>query len=144
MTRYLSIAILGLALIWSVTACSAPKVVGPTPTKGYFVSLQVLDPSIYVVSHTLTSEQETRRSRLVVRVQNAQGRPVDGVPVDFELAPNWVQYASVTPSHATTRNGMARAFFKAEDIGPAPITVRVNGVTQEAIVVVEAPASAVK
>ena len=144
MTRYLSIALLGLALVWGVTACGAPKLVGPTPTQGYFVSVHVLDPSIYVVSNTLTSEQETRKSTLLVRVQNAQGGPIDGVPVDFELAPNWVQYASITPSHATTRNGVARAFFEAEDIGPARITVRVNGVTQEAIVVVETPASAVK
>ena len=136
MTRYVPIVLLSLVLNWAATAC-APKLVGPTPTKGYFVSLQVLDPIIYVASSSFYAQQEIRKATLVVRVQNAQGQPINDVPVVFEVAPEWTPYGSVTPSHTTTRDGMARTVFESNTIGVARITARVDGLTQDATVAVQ-------
>ena len=137
MTRYMPIALLGLALVWGATAC-APKLVGPTPTKGYFVSVTVLNPIIYTASSSFSSEQETRQAVLVVRVQHAQGQPLDDVPVVFEVAPEWAPSTSVTPPHGTTRNGVVRTVFESANIGLVRITVRVDGMTQVAAVAVQA------
>ena len=50
-------------------------------------------------------------AEVIVRVQDAQGRAVDGVPVTFELEPVWARSAVLEPSQTTTRGGRARAVF---------------------------------
>ena len=50
-------------------------------------------------------------AEVIVRVQDAQGRAVDGVPVTFELEPEWAGSATLAPSQTTTRGGIARAVF---------------------------------
>jgi hypothetical protein len=98
----------------------APKLVGPTASGQYFF-LRV-DPSINL---TMVSE-------LFVHVQNAQGQPLDGVPVTFELAPEWVQKATISPQQALTRGGAVRAIFQARTTGSARVIVHVDNATEEA------------
>jgi hypothetical protein len=115
---------LRLVLLCLVLACSsmscAPKLVGPTASGQYFF-LRV-DPSINLA----------RVSELFVHVQNAQGQPLDGVPVTFELEPKWAQRATISPQQALTRGGTARAIFQARTTGSARVIVRVDNATAEA------------
>jgi hypothetical protein len=73
---------------------------------------------------------------VTVRVQDAQGRPVDGVPVEFQMEPAWASSASVSPQRAMTTSGTARAVFQTERAGSARVQVRVENTTQEAMITV--------
>jgi hypothetical protein len=70
---------------------------------------------------------------LVVKVQDAQGRPVDGVPVEFEVEPGWTKNAAVSPPRAVTQQGKAQAVFQANQLGVVRVTVRVDGSTEEVL-----------
>ena len=72
-----------------------------------------------------------------VRVQDARGQPVDGVPVTFEVEPQWVQYASVSPFQVTTRGGVARTVFEARLTGVVHVTVRVDNTTAQTRITVQ-------
>jgi hypothetical protein len=69
-------------------------------------------------------------------VRNAQGQPVDNLPVTFRVEPGWAQSASVWPQVAYTRQGRARALFQASTTGVVRVTVRVDNMTQEARITV--------
>jgi hypothetical protein len=83
------LSLFGLALLYGSLGC-APKQVGPTAPSGYVFSVIAFPSSI------LTSFPAS----LIVRVQDAQGRPVDGSLVAFQVAPSWAHAASVSPSGA--------------------------------------------
>ncbi len=129
-----------LALAYGGMACT-PKLIGPTVSSGYFFSLWVSDSEIWLLLEGSSLEgQFPRLAELTVRVQNAQGQPVDGVPVTFRVEPAWVQDASVTPPSVLTRGGVAPAVFRAETTGVVRVMVRVDETTQEtAIAVSPAP-----
>ena len=124
--RWPIVLLLGLMVVWSSLAC-APRFVGPTPA-GYFFTLHV---PIWAIHPGDTAE-------LRASVRNAQGQPVDGLPVAFEIEPGWAQSASVSPQVATTRQGTARALFQARTTGVVRIIVRVDTATQETRVTVAA------
>jgi len=126
MTRYLFLLLLGGALAFGNIAC-APKRVGPTPA-GYLVSWEV--DSFGGGTRVGTPVP------LLVHVRNAQGGPADGVPVEFEVAPNWQGSASITPQQMVTRGGRARATFVPETTGVARVLVRVDQTVQEAAITV--------
>jgi len=113
------VLLLGLVVVCSSLAC-APKFVGPTTT-GYFFALN--DPTPYIILGDTTE--------LIVSVRNAQGQPVDNLPVTFQVEPGWAQNAAVFPQVAYTRQGRARALFQANTIGVVHVTVRVDNATQE-------------
>ena len=137
MPRHVRVMLLCLALAYGSMAC-APKLLGPTVPSGYFFSLWVSDPQIWLLlSGDILEEQYPSFAELTVRVQNAQGQPVDGVPVTFQVEPDWVQDASVIPQRAITRGGVAQAVFRAETIGVVRIMVRVDDTTQETKITVE-------
>jgi hypothetical protein len=117
--------LLCLGLVGSGIAC-APKRLGPTAA-GYYFTVRVLNPSIY-----LSEASEVR-----VDVQNAQGQPVDGVSVTFQVEPSWAQNASIAPPQALTRGGMARAVLQAQTIGSLRIIVHVDNAVQEVRISVE-------
>src|SRR5215472_2036393 len=125
------LTLLGLGLACGVTAC-APKLVGPTSPSGYFFTLQVADPVILLRPSGTATE-------VSVRVQDARGQPVDGVPVAFEVEPGWTQHASVSPSQGTTRGGMARTVFTARLTGIVHVTARVDNTTAQAKIIVQSP-----
>jgi hypothetical protein len=118
--RHVGLILLCLGLAGSDMAC-APKRLGPTAA-GYYFTVRVLAPSIYL--------QQTSEVR--VEVQNAQGQPVDGVSVTFQVDPSWTQSASITPQQALTQGGMARAVFQAQTTGSIRIIVHVDNTVQEA------------
>jgi hypothetical protein len=121
MLRYVPLSLLCLVLVWGSFAC-APKRVGPTASSGYFFAI-LTTPTV------LRGEDVT----LVIKVQNAQGCPVDGVPVEFEVAPTWAGNAFVSPPHAVTQQGKAQAIFQANQIGVVRVTVRVDGSAEEVL-----------
>ena len=83
------VLLLGLVVVCSSLAC-APKFVGPT-TRGYFFALN--DPTPYIILGDTTA--------LIVSVRNAQGQPVDNLPVTFQVEPGWAQNAAVLPQVAS-------------------------------------------
>ena len=119
MKRQVSLSLLCLMLVCGSFAC-APKRVGPTASSGYFFA-------ILTVPIALRGEVET----LVVEVQDAQGRPVDGVLVEFAVDPAWTKSAAVSPAQATTQQGRVQAVFQANEIGIVRVQVRVDGSTEE-------------
>jgi hypothetical protein len=127
MQRYIPLSLLCLVLVWGSLAC-APKLVGPTASSGYFFA-------ILRTSTVLKGESET----LVVKVQDAQGRPVDGVPVEFEVEPAWTKNAAVSPPRAVTQQGKAQAVFQANQIGVVRVTVRVDGSAEDILFSVPTP-----
>lgn len=76
---------------------------------------------------------------VVVRVQNRQGSPVDGILVTLQVDPAWTQYASLRPARARTQNGTVRAILRAELVGRMRITVRVGTLTEQATITVVMP-----
>ena len=127
--KYLTLLCLGLAC--SGMAC-APTRLGPTVPGGYFFTLQVTQPTIWLGPADMAIEARFPNvSEVLVHVQNGQGRPVDGVPVVFEVEPEWARLASISPPQATTHNGTARATFEARTTGVARVTVRVENTVQQ-------------
>jgi hypothetical protein len=87
MARRLVLIFMSLSLALGGPAC-APKLVGPTAGSGYVFSLQTYPTIVWVGVVTLRSkEQFPQTAEVIVRVQDAQGRAVDGIPVTFELEP---------------------------------------------------------
>ena len=120
-------------LLWVSTAC-APKHTELLSEHGYRVSLDVSDPLIYLSPRRSNLPQT---ATLVVRVRDAQGQPVDGIPVRFSVEPSWTQNASLTPAEMLTRNGEARAIFQANTIGVVHVTASVDNVTREATITID-------
>lgn len=71
--RHGRVMLLCLMLACGGIAC-APKLVGPTVPSGYFFSLRVSDPKIWLLlDGDPREEQYPSSAELTVRVQNAQG-----------------------------------------------------------------------
>jgi len=117
-------------LLWVSTACAplhnAPEVLSE---HGYRVALHVSDTLIFLGASGVSLPQA---SEVVVRVRDAQGQPVDGLPVVFSAEPSWAQNVSFTPAEARTRNGEARTIFGANTTGVVHIMARVDHITREA------------
>ena len=128
MMQQLRLLVLGLTLIVAGLAC-APKLVGPTTPSGYFFFIRSVPPT---VSPGAVFD-------VVVAVQDAQGRSVDGVSVAFQVEPSGARGAPVTPAQATliTRKGRARARFQAHYRGSARVVARVEQSAQSVDIVVE-------
>jgi hypothetical protein len=117
-------------LLWVSTAC-APKHTESSVLSehGYRVSLRVSDTLLWFGPGGSSFPQA---AELVVRVRDAQGQPVDGIPVRFSVEPSWTQNASLTPAETLTRNGEARAIFQVNTIGVVHVMAHVDNVTREA------------
>ena len=137
MARRIALVLMCLVLALGGAAC-APKLVGPTAGSGYFFSLQVFDTIIWIRQVPSPDAQFPQVAELIVRVQDAQGRPVDGVPVTFELEPQWARSASISPSQTTTRGGIARATFsEPKTTGVVRVMARVDNTTAQARLTVQ-------
>src|SRR5262245_56955333 len=135
--QYVVLSLLGHGLACGVTAC-APKLVGPTVPSGYFISMQTSTAVIWLgVNSIVLAERFPPTAEVSVRVQDARGQPVDGVPVTFEVEPQWAQYASVSPAQVTTGGGVARTVFEARLIGVVQVTARVDNTAVQTRIVVE-------
>jgi hypothetical protein len=85
------------------------------------------------------AEHLPREAEVSVQVQNAQGQPVDGVPVEFSLAGQ--EIATVTPRQAVTQAGQARAVLQPSSTGAARVVARVEGLQQAVRLSVSSPPS---
>ena len=138
MARHMALVLMCLVLLSGGMAC-APKLVGPTPGGGYSFSLEVSDPIIWMGAGVLGKGPELpRASALIVRVQDAQGRPVDGVPVLFEVEPEWAEYITLAPSQTSTRGGIAQAILsESQTTGVVHVMARVDNVAAQARLTVQ-------
>jgi hypothetical protein len=138
MIRSIPLTIVCLVLIWGGMAC-APKQVTPPPLteSGYSFSLHTAPNLIWLAPATdQIPDTYLGFGELVVQVQDAQGQPVDGVPVEFQVEPSWVQSAALTPQRAMTEGGMAHAIIEPRTIGVVRVVARVENATREASFVV--------
>ena len=138
MARHMALVLMCLVLLSGGMAC-APKLVGPTPSAGYSFSLEVSEPIIWMGTSLIGGgPQLPRASALIVRVQDAQGRPVDGVPVTFELEPGWAESIALAPSQTSTRGGIAQAILsEPQTTGVVHVMARVDNVTAQARLTVQ-------
>ena len=135
MVRYIPTLGFCCLLLWVSTACAPlphePEVLSE---HGYRVALHVSDTLIFLGASGVSLPQA---SEVVVRVRDAQGQPVDGLPVMFSAEPSWTQNVSFTPTEARTRNGEARTIFEANTTGVVHIMVGVDNVTREATITIQ-------
>jgi hypothetical protein len=132
MCRDVPCLLLCMALSCGSLGC-APKLLGPTTPSGYRYTLSVSDLYLWINA----PGTRPRSTAVIVRVQNAQGQPVDGVPVEFQVAPSWVENASLTPQRAVTHDGSARAIFVPQTTGAVHLTARVENIAHETTIVVQ-------
>jgi hypothetical protein len=123
------LTLLCAALGCGTIACAPAKLVGPTTPSGYFFSLRVSDTRLFLVIPGSSFEHLPRQAEVIGQVQNAQGQPVDGVPVEFAVV--GMQIAEVTPQRVVTRSGQARAVLTPSTTGVARVVARVEGMEQE-------------
>ena len=134
------LSICGL-LLWVSMACTPKHTESVVLSeRGYRVSLDVSDTRIWLGPDIAPFPSF---AELVVRVHDAQGQPVNGIPVRFAVEPSWAQYASLTPAETLTRNGEARATFQASSIGVVRVMAQVDNVTRDVAMTVESRPSPV-
>lgn len=115
---FLLVHLVCLVCLVAVGGCR-PTIVGPTQPSGYRL--------------TLPETSQTQRLHplsLTVRVTDANGTPLDDVPVHFRIAPPWAPVAEVTPPMVTTRQGQASATFRARTAGQMAVEITVEDHTQ--------------
>jgi len=135
MIRYVSILGFCSMLLWVSTACAPlPNAPEALSEHGYRVSLQVSDTLIFLGGSIRNLPQT---STVVVRVRDAQGQPVDELPVVFSAEPSWTQNVSFSPTETRTSNGAARTIFEANTTGVVHIMARVDNVTREARITIQ-------
>ena len=102
--RLVSIRIVAVLLLGSIFAghgCG-PTISRPTTPSNYRVYVPAASQTRLGQALTLT-----------VRVTDANGIPVEDVPVHFHLPATWTTVAEVTPPTVVTRHGQASATFRA-------------------------------
>jgi len=132
MVRHIILVSVCLGLACGGVACAPPRV-GPTAGSGYVFFVQVSDSIVWRGPVNLAvAARFPKVAAVTVTVQDTQGRPVDDVPVTFELEPGWAGSVTLAPTATRTRGGMARAFFsEAQTTGVVRIMVRVDGTTAQ-------------
>jgi hypothetical protein len=132
MVRRLILVAVCLGLAGGGVACAPPRL-GPTAGSGYVFSVQVSDSIVWRGPvNPAVAARFPQVAEVLVTVQDTQGRPVDDVPVTFELEPGWARSATLTPAATRTRGGRARAFFsEAQTTGVVRMMVRVDGTTAQ-------------
>jgi len=138
MGRRILLSLVCLVLAGTSTT-GAPTLVGPTASAGYFFTLKVSPATIVLGVYDMSAAlRYPTKAAVVVRVQDGQGRPVDGVAVAFALEPTWSQSAVLSPSETVTQGGVARTIFSApQTTGRVRITARVDNTTARTALVVE-------
>ena len=119
-------------LLWVSTACTPKYAEFSAPSEhGYRVSLDVSDTLLL-----FGPGSSLPQALVVVRVRDAQGQPVDGIPVRFAVEPSWTENAALTPAETSTRKGEARAIFQANTLGVVHVMAQVDNVTREASITI--------
>jgi hypothetical protein len=120
-------------LIVSSVACTSTRV-GPTVPSGYFFTLTT--PGTVLLNDV---------TAVVVFVYDAQGRPVDGIPVVLQVEPAQAIHAPIVPQPAVTQRGKAEVVLQPAQVGLVRITAVVEQTAQTVTIAVvrrEIPAGA--
>jgi hypothetical protein len=67
---------------------------------------------------------------LIAVVKDSQGQPVNGVPVTFQVAPQWQRTTKLAPNQVTTHNGLARTTFEGGMPGVVTVAAQVGDTTK--------------
>ena len=67
---------------------------------------------------------------LIAVVKDSQGQPVNGVPVTFQVAPQWQRTTKLAPNQVTTYNGLASATFEGGMPGVVTVAAQVGDTTK--------------
>jgi hypothetical protein len=129
MVRRLTLVLVCFGLVLGDVACTLKRV-GPTAGAGYVFSVQVSDAIVWLgpVPAAVAAARFPQVAEVLVEVEDAQGRPVEDVPVTFALEPGWARSASLAPSETRTQGGKARSrFFEPRTSGVVRILVQVDG-----------------
>lgn len=113
---YLYLGIIYHALM--LTACQ-PTVVGPTQPSGYRL---IIPPTLQM--------NRWQSLPLSVRVTDANGTPVDDVPVSFRLALPYTAMAELDPLTVHTQDGKATTTLRAKAAGYIMVDVTVEDITE--------------
>ena len=67
---------------------------------------------------------------LTAVVKDSQGQPVNGIPVTFQVAPDWKKDTTLEPIQTLTRDGIANTVFQADMPGVVRVTVQAGNTSQ--------------
>ncbi len=67
---------------------------------------------------------------LTAVVKDSQGQPVNGIPVTFQVAPDWQQDTTLVPIRTLTQDGIANTVFQADMPGVVRVTVQAGNTSQ--------------
>ena len=67
---------------------------------------------------------------LTAVVKDSQGQPVNGIPVTFQVAPDWQQDTTLVPIRTLTHDGTANTVFQADMPGVVRVTVQAGNTSQ--------------
>ena len=67
---------------------------------------------------------------LTAVVKDGQGQPVNGIPVTFQVAPDWQQDTTLVPIRTLTHDGIANTVFQADMPGVVRVTVQAGNTSQ--------------
>jgi hypothetical protein len=80
---------------------------------------------------------------LTAVVKDSQGQPVNGIPVTFQVAPDWQNNTRLIPAQVMTHDGTASAVFEADMPGVVLVTVQVGNTTETTHITVTSTGSRV-
>lgn len=101
--------------------------------EGYQISLRPLSEPV----------EQHEKYLLTAKVEDSQGRPVNGVPVTFRIQPDWQQVASVSPQQVMAKDGEAQAIFYSGMTGNVQVTAQAGGAQDTATITVSGAGSSI-
>ena len=94
MTRSVWVLLLcGVLLCGNLTFAATRRPAPARVESAYTLSLHVSDSDVWLGA---PGQGFAQAAEMVVRVLDAQGQPVDSVPVEFSVAPSWIHTEEVT------------------------------------------------
>ena len=80
---------------------------------------------------------------LTAVVKDSQGQPVNGIPVTFQVAPDWQQDTMLVPIRTLSQDGIANTVFQADMTGVVRVTVQAGTTSQTTYITVTGAGSRV-
>lgn len=134
MKRHTTLALLSLVLLLSILACAPMQAEPPVQTQsGYSLSIETKPDVVWLKGPvSYTPNNQLGLGGLIVHVRNAQGQPVEGVPVTFTVEPSWADDVTMWNDEVTAEDGRARAIIEPRFEGNIEVYVRVDNKMQTA------------
>ncbi len=134
MQRYVILSLLGLTLLLGIMACAPMQAEPPVRTQsGYTLSIETKPDTLWVKGPvSYTPNNQLGLGGLIVHVRDAQGQPVEGVPVSFTVESDWEADVTMWTDESTAEDGRARAIIQPSFEGDIKVYVRVDNSMQVA------------